>query len=89
MMQVSAVECGPYDYSRSGNPTRAQLEAHMADLEVPYLVLQLSLFCFLVLLHEADTLHPGSCHPRRLALRQITTVTDRPHEQGMLKWAFA
>lgn len=32
--QVSAVECGPYDYSRSGNPTRAQLEAHMAELEV-------------------------------------------------------
>ena len=32
-VQVSAVECGPYDYSRSGNPTRAQLEAHMADLE--------------------------------------------------------
>ena len=31
--QVSAVECGPYDYTRSGNPTRAQLEAHMADLE--------------------------------------------------------
>ena len=33
--QVSAVQCGPYDYTRSGNPTRAQLEAHMADLEVP------------------------------------------------------
>ena len=32
--QVSAVQCGPYDYTRSGNPTRAQLEAHMADLEV-------------------------------------------------------
>ena len=36
--QVSAVQCGPYDYSRSGNPTRAQLEAHMADLEVLSLV---------------------------------------------------
>lgn len=31
--QVSAVECGPYDYTRSGNPTRAQLEAHIAHLE--------------------------------------------------------
>ncbi len=31
--QVSAVECGPYDYSRSGNPTRTQLEAHVAQLE--------------------------------------------------------
>lgn len=31
--QVSAVECGPYDYSRSGNPTRTQLEAHIAHLE--------------------------------------------------------
>ena len=33
--QVSAVQCGPYDYTRSGNPTRDQLEAQMADLEVP------------------------------------------------------
>ena len=33
-VQESAVACGPYDYSRSGNPTRAQLEAQMADLEV-------------------------------------------------------
>lgn len=32
--QVSAVQCGPYDYTRSGNPTRDQLEAQMADLEV-------------------------------------------------------
>ena len=32
--QLSAVECGEYDYSRSGNPTRAQLEAQMAALEV-------------------------------------------------------
>ena len=32
--QVSAVACGPYDYTRSGNPTRDQLEAQMADLEV-------------------------------------------------------
>jgi hypothetical protein len=32
--QISAVECGPYDYTRSGNPTRDQLEAHMAALEV-------------------------------------------------------
>ncbi|CAL5224631.1 g7348 [Coccomyxa viridis] len=31
--QVSAVQCGPYDYTRSGNPTRDQLEAQMADLE--------------------------------------------------------
>ncbi|KAK9824852.1 hypothetical protein WJX81_008225 [Elliptochloris bilobata] len=31
--QLSAVECGEYDYSRSGNPTRAQLEAQMAALE--------------------------------------------------------
>lgn len=27
------MECGPYDYSRSGNPTRTQLEAHIAQLE--------------------------------------------------------
>ena len=32
--QVSAVQCGPYDYTRSGNPTRDQLEAQMAELEV-------------------------------------------------------
>ncbi len=32
--QLSAVECGEYDYSRSGNPTRMQLEAQMAELEV-------------------------------------------------------
>lgn len=32
--QRSAVECGPYDYTRSGNPTRTQLESHMADIEV-------------------------------------------------------
>ena len=30
---MSATECGPYDYSRSGNPTRALLEAQIADLE--------------------------------------------------------
>ena len=32
--QQSATECGPYDYSRSGNPTRDQLQAHVAELEV-------------------------------------------------------
>ena len=32
--QVSAVQRGPYDYTRSKNPTRDQLEAQMADLEV-------------------------------------------------------
>ena len=32
--QPSATANGPYDYTRSGNPTRAQLEAQMADLEV-------------------------------------------------------
>lgn len=32
--QVSAVECGPYDYTRSGNPTRSQLEDQMAEVEV-------------------------------------------------------
>ena len=32
--QPSATTNGPYDYTRSGNPTRAQLEAQMADLEV-------------------------------------------------------
>ena len=31
--QRSATEFGEYDYSRSGNPTRALLEAQMADLE--------------------------------------------------------
>lgn len=31
--QLSAVDCGEYDYSRSGNPTRSQLEAQMAALE--------------------------------------------------------
>ena len=59
-MQVSAVECGPYDYSRSGNPTRAQLEAHMADLEVPCLVPVSSLWCCSM---ERITLHTSSCHP--------------------------
>ena len=32
--QVSAVQCGPYDYTRSEDPTRDQLEAQIADLEV-------------------------------------------------------
>ena len=32
--QPLATTNGPYDYTRSGNPTRAQLEAQMADLEV-------------------------------------------------------
>ena len=32
--QPSATANGPYDYTRSGNPTRTQLEAQMADLEV-------------------------------------------------------
>lgn len=41
--QVSAVACGPYDYTRSGNPTRDQLEAQMADLEVPALSFHLIL----------------------------------------------
>ncbi|KAK9829409.1 hypothetical protein WJX72_005673 [[Myrmecia] bisecta] len=31
--QPSATANGPYDYTRSGNPTRALLEAQMADLE--------------------------------------------------------
>ncbi|KAK9846055.1 hypothetical protein WJX84_010500, partial [Apatococcus fuscideae] len=31
--QHSATQCGPYDYSRSGNPTRNQLQAHVAELE--------------------------------------------------------
>ena len=37
--QVSAVQCGPYDYTRSGNPTRDQLAAHIADLEVSFAAL--------------------------------------------------
>jgi cysteine-S-conjugate beta-lyase len=31
--QESAVASGPYDYTRSGNPTRAALESHVASLE--------------------------------------------------------
>ena len=31
--QPSATENGPYDYTRSGNPTRTQLEEQMANLE--------------------------------------------------------
>src|SRR5688572_27771130 len=31
--QQSATEFGPYDYSRSGNPTRDVLEKHLASLE--------------------------------------------------------
>ncbi|CAD7704679.1 unnamed protein product [Ostreobium quekettii] len=31
--QPSATECGPYDYTRSGNPTRTLLEEQMARLE--------------------------------------------------------
>ncbi|XRB19274.1 cysteine-S-conjugate beta-lyase [Pseudoscourfieldia marina] len=31
--QPDAVSMGPYDYTRSGNPTRAQLEHHIAELE--------------------------------------------------------
>lgn len=31
--QPSATTNGPYDYTRSGNPTRTQLETQMADLE--------------------------------------------------------
>ena len=32
--QENAVECGPYDYTRSGNPTRHMLEHQLADIEV-------------------------------------------------------
>lgn len=35
--QLSAVDCGPYDYTRSGNPTRTQLERQMAEIEVRFL----------------------------------------------------
>ena len=35
--QPSATANGPYDYTRSGNPTRTQLETQMADLEVSLL----------------------------------------------------
>ena len=31
--QPTAVDMGPYDYTRSGNPTRAQLESQIAALE--------------------------------------------------------
>jgi cystathionine beta-lyase len=31
--QESALSAGPYDYSRSGNPTRTVLETHLASLE--------------------------------------------------------
>jgi cystathionine beta-lyase len=31
--QPGATDCGPYDYSRSGNPTRTLLERQMADIE--------------------------------------------------------
>ncbi|RKP25070.1 Cys/Met metabolism PLP-dependent enzyme-domain-containing protein [Syncephalis pseudoplumigaleata] len=30
--QTSATQCGEYDYSRSGNPTRSHLESHMAKV---------------------------------------------------------
>ncbi len=32
--QPGATEGGPYDYTRSGNPTRTQLESQIAELEV-------------------------------------------------------
>lgn len=32
-LQPNATDGGPYDYTRSGNPTRSQLEAQLADLE--------------------------------------------------------
>lgn len=31
--QPSATELGPYDYTRSGNPTRTMLEDHIAEIE--------------------------------------------------------
>lgn len=31
--QASATDCGPYDYTRSGNPTRRALEVALAELE--------------------------------------------------------
>lgn len=37
--QPSATTNGPYDYTRSGNPTRTQLETQMADLEVRVYIL--------------------------------------------------
>lgn len=36
--QPSATTNGPYDYTRSGNPTRTQLEMQMADLEVSHAI---------------------------------------------------
>lgn len=32
-MQPTATDCGPYDYTRSGNPTRTELESQLADVE--------------------------------------------------------
>ncbi|KAJ0043014.1 hypothetical protein Pint_18243 [Pistacia integerrima] len=31
--QPSAIECGPYDYTRTGNPTRDALESLLAKLD--------------------------------------------------------
>lgn len=44
--QPSATANGPYDYTRSGNPTRTQLETQMADLEVCLLHCP-TLMCFI------------------------------------------
>ena len=33
IVQPNAVDCGPFDYTRSGNPTRTQLESQLADIE--------------------------------------------------------
>ena len=53
--QPSATTFGPYDYTRSGNPTRAMLETQMADLEVS------ASFCVCWHWHWLPALAPCSC----------------------------
>lgn len=50
LMQPSAIENGPYDYTRSGNPTRDALERFDHDVIGLCFVLQLWMFhiCFFV-----------------------------------------
>ena len=44
LMQPSAIENGPYDYTRSGNPTRDALERFDHDVNDLCFVLQLWMF---------------------------------------------
>lgn len=57
LMQPSAIENGPYDYTRSGNPTRDALERFDHDVIGLCFVLQLWMFHIMFFCLSSFNLH--------------------------------